>query len=93
MMGLMWYLMGMLTTAALWGYLHLRQYYHLDWKANLGIIGAFGFAWICIGWSWASFVESEPQSGAMGLLNFGLLALFLGAYTWRKFIKPAKKMP
>lgn len=88
MIGLMWYLMGMATTAALWGYMHLKRNYSLDWKANLGLLTTFGFTWICIGWSWASFAEGEPQSGAMGLLNFGLPALIVAAYTWRKLINP-----
>ncbi|MGF1757182.1 tetrachloroethene dehalogenase [Photobacterium sagamiensis] len=91
MIGLMWYLMGMATTAALWGYVYLHRNYQLDLKANLGLLSAFGFSWICIGWSWASFAEGEPQSGAMGLLNFGLPALIIAVYTWRKLIQPAIK--
>ncbi|MFC1503515.1 tetrachloroethene dehalogenase [Pseudomonadota bacterium] len=91
MIGLMWYLMGMATTATLWGYLHLRRNYQLGLMANLGLLGTFGLGWICVGWSWASFAEGEPQSGAMGLLNFGLPALILAVLTWRKLIQPAIK--
>lgn len=91
MMGLMWFLMGMGTTAALWAYLTIRGRYQLDWKANLGLFAAFGFAWICIGWSWGSFAEGEPQSGAMGLISFGLPALILLVMSWQKFILPNKK--
>ncbi|MFC1503094.1 tetrachloroethene dehalogenase [Pseudomonadota bacterium] len=89
MIGLMWYLMGMATTAALWGYAHLRRNYQLDLKANLGLLSTFGLGWICIGWSWASFAEGEPQSGAMGMICFGLPALIMAVVTWRKFIQPA----
>ncbi|WP_185826897.1 tetrachloroethene dehalogenase [Shewanella canadensis] len=91
MMGLMWYLLGMVTTGAIWGYVYLQRRYNLNWKANLGLFFAFAFAWICIGWSWGSFAEGEPQSGAMGLLNFGLPALILALFTWRKFIQPESK--
>ena len=83
--------MGMATTATLWGYLHLRRNYQLGLMANLGLLGTFGLGWICVGWSWASFAEGEPQSGAMGLLSFGLPALILAVFTWRKFIQPAIK--
>ncbi|WP_246033194.1 tetrachloroethene dehalogenase [Shewanella canadensis] len=92
MMGLMWFLMGMGTTAALWAYLSLRGRYQLGWKANLGLFSAFGFAWICIGWSWGSFAEGEPQSGAMGLISFGLPALVLFVMSWQKFIQPNKRV-
>ncbi|PSW06554.1 tetrachloroethene dehalogenase [Photobacterium lipolyticum] len=91
MIGLMWYLMGMATTAALWGYVYLKRSYQLGLMANLGLLGAFGLGWICIGWSWASFAEGEPQSGAMGMLCFGLPTLILAAVTWRKLIQPAIK--
>ncbi|WP_185817495.1 tetrachloroethene dehalogenase [Shewanella atlantica] len=91
MMGLMWYLMGMGTMAAIWAYVSLLGRYQLDWKANLGLFAAFGFAWICIGWSWGSFAEGEPQSGAMGLISFGLPALILLVMSWQKFILPNKK--
>ncbi|MEH6534121.1 MAG: tetrachloroethene dehalogenase [Photobacterium frigidiphilum] len=91
MIGLMWYLMGMVTTAALWGYAYLRRNYLLDLKANLGLFSTFGLGWICVGWSWASFAEGEPQSGAMGMICFGLPAMIMAVVTWRKFIQPAIK--
>lgn len=84
MIGLMWYLMGMGTTAALWGYLTLRQAYKLDWLTHLGLLAAFGMTWICVGWSWASFAEGEPQSGSMGLICFGIPALLVSLYVWRR---------
>ena len=91
MIGLMWYLMGMATTAALWGYAYLRRNYLLDLNANLGLLITFGLGWICVGWSWASFAEGEPQSGAMGMICFGLPAMIMAVVTWRKFIQPAIK--
>ena len=91
MIGLMWYLMGMATTAALWGYVHLRRNYQFDLKANLGVLSTFGLGWTCVGWSWASFAEGEPQSGAMGMICFGLPTLILAVVTWRKLIQPAIK--
>ncbi|MGF1757265.1 tetrachloroethene dehalogenase [Photobacterium sagamiensis] len=88
MIGLMWYLMGMLTTGAAWWYMNLNRQYRLSLVANLCLVAVFGFLWICIGWSWASFAEGEPRSGAMGLVCFGLPGLILMSVTWRRFITP-----
>ncbi|MGF1761667.1 tetrachloroethene dehalogenase [Photobacterium sagamiensis] len=91
MIGLMWYLLGMLTTAGIWGYVKLKEHYRIDWRANLGLMASAGSAWFCVAWSWASFAEREPQSGAMGLIMFGLIGLVIFAGTWRLFITPANK--
>ena len=91
MMALMWYLLGMLTTGGIWGYVKLREQYKVDWRANLGLAAAGGSLWFCIAWSWASFAEREPQSGAMGLIMFGLMGLIILAVTWRQFIAPFNK--
>lgn len=91
MIGLMWYLMGMLTTGAAWGYVNLNRQYHLSVVANLSLAAVFGLFWISIGWSWASFAEGESRSGAMGLVCFGLPALILLSLTWRHFIIPYPK--
>ncbi|EGR7976689.1 tetrachloroethene dehalogenase [Vibrio vulnificus] len=90
MIALMWYLMGMLTTAALWGYLHVNKHYRLTWISNLALAAVFVILWICIGWSWASFAEGEPQSGAMGLVCFGLPGIILLNLTWKRLIAPNK---
>ena len=90
MIGLMWYLMGMLTTAALWGYLHVNKHYRLTWMSHLALVAIFGILWICIGWSWASFAEGEAQSGAMGLVCFGLPGVILLNITWKRLIAPNK---
>ncbi|WP_090368071.1 tetrachloroethene dehalogenase [Ferrimonas sediminum] len=91
MMGLMWYLMGMATTGAIWGYLSLGRRYRLGAMANVALFGTFALAWLCVGWSWGSFAEGEPQSGAMGLICFGLSTMVLAVLTWRNFIRPFKK--
>ena len=88
MIGLMWYLMGMMTTGAAWWYLHIQRRYRLSLLANLSLVAVFGLLWICIGWSWASFAEGEPRSGAMGLLCFGLPGLMLLNLTWNRLISP-----
>ncbi|WP_417346844.1 tetrachloroethene dehalogenase [Ferrimonas sp.] len=91
MMGLMWYLMGMATTGAIWGYASLRRRYRLGSGANLALLGTFVLAWLCVGWSWGSFAEGEPQSGAMGLICFGLSTLVVAALSWRHLIQPGKR--
>lgn len=90
MIGLMWYLMGMMTTGAAWGYVHLSKRYQMNWITHLALAAAFGILWICIGWSWASFAEGEPQSGAMGLVCFGLPGIILLNLTWKRLILPKK---
>lgn len=88
MMGLMWYLMGMGTTGAVWGYLAMRRRFVMDWRANGGLAVAFILLWLCVGWSWGSFAEGEPQSGAMGLICFGLSALMVAVVTLRHWVRP-----
>ncbi|WP_375752856.1 tetrachloroethene dehalogenase [Vibrio sp. HN007] len=83
MMEIMWYLLGMLTTAAIFGYRHLSKNYQLNLIAKLGILASAAGMWFCIAWSWASFVEREPQSGAMGLIMFGLISVVIFTLTWR----------
>ncbi|USD39768.1 tetrachloroethene dehalogenase [Ferrimonas sp. SCSIO 43195] len=90
-MGLMWYLMGMATTGAVWGYVALNGRYRLNGKAHLGLASSFALAWLCVGWSWGSFAEGEPQSGAMGLICFGLPTLIVVAFSWRNYIRPWKR--
>lgn len=90
MIGLMWYLMGMLTMGAVWWYTHLSKHYQINWVTNLALVTVFGILWMCIGWSWASFAEGEAQSGAMGLVCFGLPAVILLNLTWQRLIKPNK---
>lgn len=91
MIGLMWYLMGMMTVGAIWGYVEMSKDYRISKAANLGLVAVFGVLWICIGWSWASFAEGEPQSGAMGLVCFGLPGVILLNLVWKRLIVPAKK--
>lgn len=90
MMALMWYLLGMLTVMAFVGYRKIAQQYQLNIIATLGILASAGCMWFCIAWSWASFVEREPQSGAMGLIMFGLISIIIFAVTWRTQIAPNK---
>ena len=83
--------MGMLTMGAAWGYVNLNRQYRLSLIAKLSLAAVFGFFWISIGWSWASFAEGEPQSGAMGLVCFGLPGLILMSLTWTRLISPNPK--
>ncbi|SDI31720.1 hypothetical protein SAMN04488540_10180 [Ferrimonas sediminum] len=91
MIWLQWYLLGMLTIVSLLAYRKLERHFILDWKANLGLFGAFVLFWLTFGWSWASFAEGESQSGAMGLLIFGLSGLVVSAVTWRQFIASSRR--
>lgn len=90
MMALMWYLLGMLTVAAFVGYRKIASQYKLNIIATLGLVASAIGMWFCIAWSWASFVEREPQSGAMGLIMFGLISIAIFVVTWRTQIAPNK---
>lgn len=90
MMEIMWYLLGMLTTAGIVGYMRLAKSYKLNIVAKLGVLASAASMWFCIAWSWASFAEREPQSGAMGLFMFGLMSLAIFAVVWRTQIAPNK---
>ena len=41
MIGLMWYLMGMLTMGAVWGYVNLNRQYRLNLIAKLSLAAVF----------------------------------------------------
>ncbi|MDD1783484.1 tetrachloroethene dehalogenase [Enterovibrio sp. ZSDZ35] len=91
MIGLMWYLMGMMTVGAAWWYAEIKKRYDITVLANLGLVAVFVILWVCIGWSWASFAEGEPQSGAMGLVCFGLPGVILLNLVWKRLIVPTRK--
>ncbi len=87
-MALQWYLLGVMTVAAGVGYRKLALSYHLGWQAR-GVLAVSALLLaLCFGWSWASFAEGEAQSGAMGLVIFGLGGLLLLAAGWRRWIAP-----
>lgn len=88
MMALMWYLLGMFTVAVFVGYRKISTQYKLNIIGKLGILVSAIGMWFCIAWSWASFVEREPQSGAMGLIMFGLVSIIIFTLTWRTQIAP-----
>ncbi|SDJ70671.1 hypothetical protein SAMN04488540_11222 [Ferrimonas sediminum] len=91
-MGLQWYLMGMLTVVAWNAVSSIGARYWLDWRAYLGLAASAALVWLTIGWSWASFAEGEAQSGAMGLMIFGLGGLLTLSCTWRYFIAPRPRL-
>ncbi len=88
-MGLMWFVLGMLTVLAGLGMLSLSRHYPVNWKAWVGMSVGCMLLLFCIAWSVASFAEGEPQSGAMGMLFFGVSGLIALALTWRLAIQPA----
>ena len=79
-MGLMWFLIGILTALAVVACIRLRKA-GANWKTFLpGIAGVLLFLF-GIAWSISSAIEQEPQSAAMGLVFFsipGILLMLLG---------------
>lgn len=90
MMALMWYLLGAYTVAAFIGYKKIKGSYKINIIGTLGFLISAITMWFCIAWSWASFAEREPQSGAMGLIMFGLGSILFFVVTWRTQIEPNK---
>ncbi len=92
-MGLMWFVEGMLVVMAGLGRLTLARRHPIDWKAWVGMIVGCLLVLFSIAWAVASFAEGEPQSGAMGILLFGVGGLIVLALTWRLNIQPATERP
>lgn len=85
-MGLMWFIIGILTSLAGFGYYKLWKS-GATWKAFLpGTIGALLFLF-GIAWSVSSAIEQEPQSAAMGLVFFSIPGLLLVLLGYRLYIK------
>ena len=72
----------------MWWYASISRQYQLNWVINGALLGIFVTLWICIGWSWASFAEGELQSGAMGLVCFGLPGVIALNLVWKRLIQP-----
>ncbi len=88
-MGLMWFVEGMLVVLAGFAMWTLSRHYPIDWKAWVGMIVGSLLVLFALAWTAASFAEGEPQSGAMGILVFGVGGLIVFALTWRLAIQPA----
>jgi hypothetical protein len=72
MMGLTWYLLGVLTGLAALLLRHLSGRMQLTWITWAGLLSGIGALLFCIAWAMGAYLEGVPRAAAMGLLMFGL---------------------
>ena len=87
MMGMTWYLVGLLL--GLSGYYLLRQriQHNVGWS-SLSITGVgIGLILFALAWGVASILEGVPRAASMGMLLFGLPGIGLTTYGGRLIVK------
>ena len=84
MMGLTWYILGLLTTGSAIFIWNLSRKYDLNWKAWLGLALGVILALFAIAWGVGAVLEGVPRAGSMGILFFGLpgIVLFSATYSY-----------
>lgn len=86
-MGLMWFLVGLITGLSVLAAVELYKKFNIDWRGWIGLaLGEF-LVLFCIAWSTASVFEGVPRAASMGLLMFGGAGLVTLVLTWRLFIQ------
>jgi hypothetical protein len=83
----LFYLLGALTLALVFGLIYMHKIYNFKWYATLlAALGIFQTVFTMAWWI-SSIQEGEPQAGNMGLLAFGVPALLLLGITQRLITK------
>lgn len=91
MMGLTWYILGLLTTASVIFILKLSKKYVLNWIAYSGYgMGVF-LILFSIAWSVGAVLEGVPRAGSMGMLLFGLPGIIFLTLSLRYITDKLKK--
>jgi hypothetical protein len=83
MMGLTWYILGLLTTGSLIFLWKLSWRYALNWKALAGFGCGIILVLFSIAWSVGAVLEGVPRAGSMGIILFGLPGLVLFTVAFR----------
>jgi len=91
MMGLTWYILGLLTTGSAIFIWKLSQKYDLNWKALSGLVLGIILALFAIAWGVGAVLEGVPRAGSMGILFFGLPGIVLFSVTYRYSTKLPEK--
>jgi hypothetical protein len=72
MMGLAWYILGVLTIFSMYVLYEYAKQRHLHWMTITGLgLGVFSILF-SIAWAAGSVLEGVPRAASMGLLLFGL---------------------
>jgi hypothetical protein len=83
----LFYILGALTLALVFGLIYMHKIYNFKWYATLlAALGIFQTIFT-IAWWISSIQEGEPQAGNMGLLTFGVPALLLFGFAQRLISK------
>lgn len=82
---LLFFMLGVITTLCIIGFIKLYKTYQLDWKSWITLILGILLAVFAIAWAISSVLEGEPRAASMGMVFFGIpgiIILLLG----RRFI-------
>ena len=91
MMGLTWYILGLLTVASVIFILKLSKKYMLNWIAWSGYGLGVSLVLFSIAWSVGAVLEGVPRAGSMGMLLFGLPGIIFLTMTLRYITDKLKK--
>ena len=91
MMGLTWYILGLLTVASVIFILKLSKKYVLNWIAWSGYGLGVSLVLFSIAWSVGAVLEGVPRAGSMGMLLFGLPGIILLTLSLRYITDKLKK--
>jgi hypothetical protein len=91
MMGLTWYLLGVLTGLAALLLHYLSGRIQLTWITWGGLFAGIGALLFCIAWAVGAYLEGVPRAAAMGLLMFGLSGIVILTVTARLITKQNRK--
>jgi len=83
MMGLTWYILGLLTSASAIFLWKLSERYALNGRAWGGLSCGIALVLFSIAWGVGAVLEGVPRAGSMGILLFGLPGIVLFTTTYR----------
>ena len=85
MMGLAWYILGVLTIFSMYVLYEYAKQRHLHWMTITGLASGVFSILFSVAWAAGSVLEGVPRAASMGLLLFGLGGVVILAATL-KFI-------
>ncbi len=72
MMGLAWYILGVLTIFSMYVLYEYAKQRHLHWMTITGLASGVFSILFSVAWAAGSVLEGVPRAASMGLLLFGL---------------------
>jgi len=90
-MGLMWFIVGLLTGLSAFAAIELNRRLRIDWRGWGGLGLGVVMVLFCIAWSTAAVAEGEPRAASMGVILMGAPGVAVLALTTRLFILTAER--